>query len=173
MEEGSTILNPFPQAEDIISLALKRGVRLATAESCTGGMVAAALTEIAGASSVVECGFVTYSNKSKVNMLGVDDDLISKEGAVSKEVACAMSRGAILQSDAELSVAITGIAGPSGGSDEKPVGLVYIASSWHDNSKSEKNKEVCLQYRFEGGRAQVRQQSVVAALQLLHKQMVL
>jgi nicotinamide-nucleotide amidase len=104
-----------------------RGLKLATAESCTGGLVAGALTEIAGSSAVVERGFVTYSNTAKIDMLGIDATLIERHGAVSAEVARAMAEGALARSDADVAVAVTGIAGPSGGSAEKPVGLVHFA----------------------------------------------
>jgi nicotinamide-nucleotide amidase len=104
-----------------------RGLKLATAESCTGGLVAGALTEIAGSSAVVERGFVTYSNAAKIDMLGIDTKLIERHGAVSAEVARAMAEGALAQSNADVAVAVTGIAGPSGGSAEKPVGLVHFA----------------------------------------------
>ena len=104
-----------------------RGWMLATAESCTGGMVAAALTAIAGSSDVMDRGFVTYSNEAKAEMLGVPPDLIAAHGAVSRVVAEQMARGALRHSRASISVAITGIAGPSGGSADKPVGLVHLA----------------------------------------------
>ncbi|MBC2859495.1 CinA family protein [Stappia sp. 28M-7] len=100
---------------------------LATAESCTGGLIAGALTEIAGSSSAVERGFVTYSNEAKSDMLGVPADLIARVGAVSREVAIAMAEGALAASRADVTVAVTGIAGPGGGSAEKPVGLVHMA----------------------------------------------
>ncbi len=99
---------------------------VATAESCTGGMVAAALTDISGSSAVVDRGFVTYTNESKNEMLGVRMSLIEKHGAVSREVAGAMACGAINSSNASFAVSITGIAGPSGGSKDKPVGLVWF-----------------------------------------------
>src|ERR1700722_9361067 len=102
---------------------------LATAESCTGGMVAAALTDIAGSSTVVERGFVTYSNRAKAQLLGIDPALIEAKGAVSKEVAEAMARGALANSATDVAVAVTGIAGPGGGSPEKPVGLVWFGLS--------------------------------------------
>ena len=106
---------------------LAHNMKLATAESCTGGMVAAAITDIAGSSSVFERGFVTYSNEAKSEMLDVSAELIVSVGAVSREVALAMAQGALDHSNADISVAITGIAGPSGGSPDKPVGLVHFA----------------------------------------------
>lgn len=116
-----------PLAEAIIGECTDKGLMIATAESCTGGLVAGLLTEIAGSSAVVERGFVTYSNEAKSEMLGVPQDLIAGVGAVSREVAIAMAEGALARSAADIAVSITGIAGPGGGSDEKPVGLVHFA----------------------------------------------
>ena len=104
-----------------------RGLRLATAESCTGGLIVGALTEIPGASDVVERGFVTYSNAAKIGMLGLDLELITRHGAVSAEVACAMAAGALRSAAADVAVAVTGVAGPGGGTLAKPVGLVHFA----------------------------------------------
>ena len=114
-------------AETVYKALLRRNFKLATAESCTGGMVAAAVTDIAGSSNVFDRGFVTYSNCAKIEMLDVSADLIESIGAVSREVAIAMAKGALDNSNADISVAITGIAGPGGGSPEKPVGLVHFA----------------------------------------------
>ncbi|MET0606454.1 MAG: CinA family protein [Beijerinckiaceae bacterium] len=123
---------PDPVASDLarrtLDAARNRGLMIATAESCTGGLVAALLTEIPGSSAVFERGFVTYSNRAKEEMLGVSFDLIQQHGAVSAEVAHAMAAGALDRSAAQLAVAITGIAGPGGGSAEKPVGLVHIVA---------------------------------------------
>lgn len=105
------------------------GLKVATAESCTGGLVAACLTEIAGSSAVVDAGFVTYSNEAKRSMLGVPGDMIADFGAVSEPVARAMAEGALAHSNAHVSVAITGVAGPGGGTPMKPVGLVHFASA--------------------------------------------
>lgn len=131
-------------------------VKLVTAESCTGGLLSAVITNVPGASSSLERGFVTYSNESKTEMLGVPKKLIAEHGAVSKEVAIAMAEGALKHSHADISVAITGIAGPDGGSKEKPVGLVYIAVSY-------KGKTRAIRHHFSGNRTQVRQQSVEKA----------
>ncbi len=114
-------------AERIVALGAERGLKVATAESCTGGMVAAALTDIAGSSAVVERGFVTYSNEAKSELLGAPAALIARHGAVSAEVARAMADGALRRSRADIAVAVTGIAGPTGGSADKPVGLVWFA----------------------------------------------
>ncbi len=113
--------------EKLLEECRSKGHRLASAESCTGGLIAAALTEIAGASDVFDRGFVTYSNQAKSEMLGVPKDLIAQEGAVSEFVARHMAEGALNHSDADIAVAVTGIAGPDGGSDDKPIGLVHIA----------------------------------------------
>lgn len=149
----------------IINLAQERSLRIATAESCTGGLLSALFTEIAGSSKVFECGFVTYSNLAKTKMLQVSQELLSEHGAVSAEVAVSMVRGAIKNSAANISVAITGIAGPEGGSQEKPVGLIYIAAL---NSKYPQ-RIVARKFNFVGDRNQVRQASVMAALEELKK----
>ncbi len=115
------------RAERLLSLCRTRGVRVATAESCTGGLIAACLTEIAGSSDVVDRGFVTYANEAKRDMLGVPEELLMRVGAVSEEVARAMAAGALARSNATLAVAVTGIAGPGGGTTTKPVGLVHHA----------------------------------------------
>ena len=116
-------------AEALLERARRAGVRIATAESCTGGLVAALLTEIAGSSDVVERGFVTYSNAAKAEAIGVPAELIARHGAVSEAVAQAMAEGALARSQAQVSVAITGVAGPGGGSADKPVGLVWLATA--------------------------------------------
>ncbi|MEO1399076.1 MAG: CinA family protein [Pseudomonadota bacterium] len=116
-------------AEDVIATGKAMGIKLATAESCTGGMIGAALTDIAGSSAVYERGFITYSNEAKQELLGVDAAVIDRVGAVSPEVAEAMAVGALERSEADCAVSVTGIAGPDGGSLEKPVGLVYIATA--------------------------------------------
>lgn len=115
------------QALQVINICSKIGLKLVTAESCTGGLIAACLTEIPGSSAVVERGFVTYSNAAKIQAIDVDEALIAQYGAVSAEVAGAMAVGALGASHADIAIAVTGIAGPGGGSPEKPVGLVYLA----------------------------------------------
>jgi nicotinamide-nucleotide amidase len=151
---------------ELIALATELGARLkhtkrllASAESCTGGGLAAALTAIPGSSAWFERGFVTYSNISKQELLGVPADLIAQHGAVSAAVARAMAVGVLTHSHAQYAVAITGIAGPGGGSVEKPVGTVFIA--WA-GAHHETREQV---YAFLGDRAAIRQQSVLAALQ--------
>ncbi|MGR9076401.1 CinA family protein [Rhizobium leguminosarum] len=127
------MMSLFPQ--DIISMAeatirdfTAAGLMLSTAESCTGGLIAGALTEISGSSAVVDRGFVTYTNTAKMEMLGVQEETLLRFGAVSEETARQMVHGALFRSRAEIAVAVTGIAGPGGGSAEKPVGLVHLAS---------------------------------------------
>ena len=115
-------------ARRVVETAAARGLMVAAAESCTGGLVAAALTSVAGSSAVVDRGFVTYSNAAKSELLGVPADLIERHGAVSEPVARAMAEGAVARSPARLSVAVTGVAGPGGGSPDKPVGLVHFAA---------------------------------------------
>jgi nicotinamide-nucleotide amidase len=124
----------FPQdietlAVAVVDAARRSGVLIATAESCTGGLVAGALTGVAGSSTVFDCGFVTYSNEAKAGMIGVPGEIIATHGAVSEPVARAMAEGALQHSRATLAVSITGIAGPGGGSDSKPVGLVHFGVS--------------------------------------------
>lgn len=116
------------EAESLLAMLRGRRLRLALAESCTGGLIAALLTEIAGSSDVVERGFVTYSNDAKVESIGVPRALIEAHGAVSPEVARAMAEGALSHSRADLAVSVTGVAGPGGGSEAKPVGLVHLAA---------------------------------------------
>ncbi|MFA5120637.1 CinA family protein [Zavarzinia sp.] len=115
------------RAAALVKAATERGLRIATAESCTGGLIAGLLTEIAGSSAVLERGFITYSNHAKAELLGVPKDLLLAHGAVSEPVVRAMAEGALARSRGHIAVAVTGIAGPGGGSAEKPVGLVHFA----------------------------------------------
>ena len=117
------------KAGEIIAELTARGLKIATAESCTGGLIAGALTEISGSSAVVDRGFVTYSNEAKVAMLGVEMATLAAHGAVSRQTAIEMVQGAVQHSAADFAVAVTGIAGPGGGSAAKPVGLVHLAAS--------------------------------------------
>lgn len=157
----------FPQdieaaAAAVIQAALKAGVTIATAESCTGGLVSGALTAVAGSSAALDRGFVTYSNEAKAEMLGVSDDLLTQFGAVSEPVARAMALGAVARSRASASVSITGVAGPGGGSPEKPVGLVHFAAVGPSGAV------VHVERRFgDIGREAVRLESVRVALALL------
>jgi nicotinamide-nucleotide amidase len=148
-------------ASELLALCRGKGLRLATAESCTGGMVAAALTDIAGSSDVVERGFVTYSNEAKNELLGVPSALIAAHGAVSAEVAAAMAQGALAHAPVELAVAITGIAGPGGGTPEKPVGLVWFGSARRGGAIATERQV------FAGDRAEVRRAATRRALELL------
>lgn len=126
------------KAAEIIAKYTEAGLMIATAESCTGGLIAGALTDIAGSSSVVDRGFVTYSNEAKMDMLGVSSKTLDAHGAVSEQTAREMAVGALMNSRADASVAVTGIAGPGGGSDEKPVGLVYMGVANNDGVQTYK-----------------------------------
>ena len=155
------LLNQELSARTLCGLAadlmLEKGLFLATAESCTGGMIAAACTDLAGSSAWFERGFVSYSNAAKTELLGVDATLIAQHGAVSEPVARAMAFGAIRHSHAQVSVAVTGVAGPAGGSLDKPVGTVWFAWSVSGSLHSEMR-------RFDGDRASVRQATVHHAI---------
>jgi nicotinamide-nucleotide amidase len=152
----------LPRAEALIARAKAAGLMIATAESCTGGLIAGVLTEIAGSSAVVDRGFVTYSNEAKADLLGVPADLIAGVGAVSREVALAMAAGAVARSRADLAVAVTGVAGPGGGSAEKPVGLVHIAAIRRGRDP------VHRECRFgDIGRSAVRLATIAVALEML------
>jgi nicotinamide-nucleotide amidase len=158
----------FPRARPAAARALLAAFRrakltLAAAESCTGGMVAGVLTEIAGSSAVVERGFVTYSNHAKNELLGVPMALIGAKGAVSREVALAMTRGALKNSRAQVAVSVTGIAGPGGARPGKPVGLVHFAAQRRGR------KPIHVRHVFKGNRAAVRAAAVSEALRLLRR----
>ena len=149
------------KAETLLDAYRRAGLKIATAESCTGGLIAATLTEIAGSSDVVERGFVTYSNEAKTELLGVPAALISEVGAVSAEVAEAMAAGALATSAAEVAVSATGIAGPGGATAGKPVGLVYLGVCRRGAAAAHER------HVFPGDRAAVRRAAVAAALDLL------
>ena len=149
------------QVERLAALLRRGGERIATAESCTGGLIAAACTSLAGSSDWFERGFVTYSNDAKTEMLGVPAEAIAAHGAVSAEVACAMAEGALANSRASFAVSVTGIAGPGGGSAAKPVGTVWIAIA------ASGEKAVASLLLASGDRAAIRQASVARALDLL------
>ena len=148
-------------AEAVLVACRSVGLKLATAESCTGGLISACLTAVAGSSDVFERGFVTYTNEAKGMMLGVDPALFETHGAVSEEVARAMAEGALALSNAQITVAVTGIAGPGGGTADKPVGLVHIAAAREDG------EILHGRHQFEGDRDAVRAQSVTAALEMV------
>ena len=145
---------------DLATTLVQKKLWLATAESCTGGMIAAACTDLAGSSLWFERGFVTYSNDAKTDLLGVAAELIARDGAVSETVARAMVRGALAQSRAQVAVGVTGVAGPGGGSAAKPVGTVWFAWATPAGVTSEMR-------RFDGDRAAVRQATVLHALERL------
>jgi nicotinamide-nucleotide amidase len=147
-------------AENLLTTCVNKRMKLATAESCTGGAIAALLSEIPGCSKSLDRGFVTYSNEAKTEMLGVEKKLIETHGAVSEEVAVAMVRGALKHSNATIAVSVTGIAGPDGGTPEKPVGMVCIAVA-ADNYLDVNT------YHFTGNRKDVRLKSVANALHML------
>ena len=149
------------RAERLLSLCRAEGLRVATAESCTGGLIAACLTEIAGSSDVVDRGFVTYSNEAKRDLLGVPEELLMRVGAVSGEVARAMAAGALARSNATLAVAVTGIAGPGGGTATKPVGLVHHACAGPGGAVLHRRAV------YEGDRGAVRLTTVATALDMM------
>lgn len=153
-------------ATSVLIAYRKRGMRIVTAESCTGGMIAAALTDAAGSSDVFERGFVTYSNDAKQELIAVPPTILSKHGAVSAETAEAMARGALARSRADVAISVTGVAGPGGGSAEKPVGLVWFGIA----RKLGENLTVC--EIFPGDRAAIRQAAVARALVLLEDAVV-
>jgi len=149
-------------ARALLDLCRSKGLKLATAESCTGGLVAGALTEIAGSSDVVERGFVTYSNAAKETMLGVPASTLERHGAVSRETAQAMAKGALAHAPVDLAVSITGVAGPGGGTAAKPVGLVHFAAAARDGRLDHREM-----HYGDIGRAEVRRRSVLQALTML------
>lgn len=160
-------MSPFPQqienlASRIVSDFTSRNITIATAESCTGGLIAGALTEISGSSAVVDRGFVTYSNQAKMDMLGVEAATLERFGAVSRETALEMVQGALARSGASLAVAVTGIAGPTGGTAEKPVGLVHLAAKARNGSLIHREM-----HYGDLGRSGIRIATVMSALEML------
>jgi nicotinamide-nucleotide amidase len=153
-------------AERVLADARAQKLRIATAESCTGGLIAAALTEIPGSSDVFDRGFVTYSNRAKSDMLGVPGDMIADMGAVCEAVARTMAEGAVANSNAHMAVAVTGIAGPGGGTAMKPVGLVHIAAYRENRSILH-----VAEHFGDIGRSEVRMKTVESALNLLLRMM--
>ena len=153
------------EAENLLEQIRAAGLRLATAESCTGGLIIACLTEISGSSDVVERGLVAYANQAKTDLLGVPLALLTQHGAVSEEVARAMAEGAMVSAPVDLAVAVTGIAGPGGATQDKPVGLVHLAAARHGRPTLHR-VEV-----FPGTRQAVRVASVRAAFALLRRQL--
>jgi PncC family amidohydrolase len=155
--------------QTIGELCRARRLRIAAAESCTGGLVMARLTEVPGSSEYVDRGVVVYSNQSKTDMLGVPASLIEAHGAVSEPVAEAMARGMVRAAGTDLAVGITGVAGPSGGTPEKPVGMVAIAAAWARNGTIETRART---FNFIGGREMVRFQASQAALDMVRRWLI-
>ncbi len=175
LSKGASICHKAPmtfdpaliaRAADILLRAQKQSLKIAVAESCTGGLVAALFTEIPGSSATFDRGFVVYSNAAKHDMLGVPMELIGANGAVSAQTACAMANGALAHSQADIAVAITGVAGPGGGSAEKPVGLVYLASA----RTGAPTLPVEMRYG-DLGRANVRRAALESALDLIESRL--
>ena len=165
MDDGIVIFSNvlLDKAETVLDLFRARHWTLATAESCTGGLIAGCLTEIAGSSDVVERGFVTYANQAKHEMLGVPEAMLADHGAISEAVARAMAEGAMAHSPADVAVAVTGVAGPGGGSADKPVGLVHLALA-------RRNAETRAQHHlFPGDRRAIRLATVAEALAMLEE----
>lgn len=161
-----TVLFPkdiLDRARRIVALCGQNRLWLATAESCTGGLIAGAITEISGSSQIFGRGFVTYANEAKVEMIGVPMNMIESHGAVSEPVARAMAEGALSRSGADIAIAVTGIAGPGGGTTEKPVGLVYLACARRGQPTLHER------HIFPGDRTAIRLATVSAALDLILK----
>jgi nicotinamide-nucleotide amidase len=148
------------QAKHIVEILSEKNLQLASAESCTGGLLAAALTAVPGCSECFDCGFITYSNEAKERLLKVARQTLETHGAVSADTAAAMARGAAEVANADIGVSITGIAGPGGATADKPVGLVYLGLAVH-------GQEITAKYNFSGSRDKVRAQAVAAAMELL------
>jgi nicotinamide-nucleotide amidase len=153
------------EAQTLLTAYRAAGLRIATVESCTGGLVAGCLTAVAGSSDVVERGFVTYSNEAKTELVGVPAELIDRHGAVSAQVVRAMAEGALAHSRAEVSVAVTGIAGPGGATPGKPVGLVYVCSVRRGH------EPIVERHQFHGDRHAVRVASIEVVFTLLRQQL--
>ena len=152
--------NPLHLVTQLATVVLEKQLKVCTAESCTGGLIAKSLTDLVGSSDWFECGFVTYSNQSKIEMIDVPESVINEYGAVSEAVANAMANGALRNSAADLSIAVTGVAGPTGGSPDKPVGTVWIAVA------SEKQL-IAKKYLFDGDREAIRTATMVSAIEMM------
>ncbi len=159
-----TGMSNYDRAERLLRETKARGYTIATAESCTGGLIAATLAAVPGASASLERGFVTYANEAKIEMLSVRIAMLREHGAVSREVALAMAEGALRHSPADIVVAVTGVAGPDGGTPEKPVGLVHIAAARRDGPVVHEEK------RFGAiGRHEIQEATVAAAFELMER----
>ncbi|MGE5453080.1 MAG: CinA family protein [Acidobacteriota bacterium] len=167
MDTGHTMI----LVQDLARALQARGCLMTTAESCTGGLIAAACTELSGSSNWFDRGVVTYSNEAKTDLLGVPAALIAQHGAVSEEVARAMAKGALMRSRAHAAVAVTGVAGPTGGSVDKPVGTVWLAWATRASAGADQEAERVIAKRclFPGDRSAVRSATVVEALQSLNR----
>ncbi len=162
--------NLITKAEEVLHYCRENNFTIATAESCTGGLVSGYLTQIAGASDIFERGFVTYSNAAKTELLGVDAQVLERHGAVSRETALAMAAGALWRSHASLSVSVTGIAGPGSGSPEKPVGLVHFAIACRVSVSEQQLDFKALHHEEQFGdigRGEVRNKAIATAFQML------
>ena len=157
---SAEILN---QTEKLINACYEKNLKIVTVESCTGGLISAVLTAIPGSSKVFDRGFLTYSNEAKVELVGVPSNIIINHGAVSEETAIAMAEGGLTRSNANISLSVTGIAGPEGGNEDKPVGLVYFASALR-GGKTYSTSSV-----FNGTRANIRMKSVKKGLQIIDR----
>ncbi|MCE3232642.1 MAG: CinA-like protein [Rickettsiaceae bacterium] len=153
------------KSEQLLKALRNKKLKISTAESCTGGLLSVALTEIPGSSEVFERGFVTYSNESKIELLTVPTFFIDEFGAVSRETAIAMAEGTLLMSKAQIGISITGVAGPDGGTETKPVGTVFIACAYKDQNT------IYAHHVFKGDRSSIRQQTVEAALDFVLRRM--
>ncbi|MBC7436282.1 MAG: CinA family protein [Bdellovibrionales bacterium] len=153
-------MNSLPLCEQLAARLLAKGWMLSTAESCTGGLIASACTDLAGSSAWFDCGFITYSYNAKTAMLGVAAELLVQQGAVSEPVACAMALGALTRSRSRVAVAVTGVAGPAGGTADKPVGTVWFC--WNVDGQITAER-----MHFDGDRGAVRSQTVEHALRKL------
>lgn len=162
MGENNQLYDADQMAQELIALMREQGLSLTTVESCTGGLFTATLVDVPGASDVVKQGFITYSNKAKRKLVGVKKTTLKEYGAVSEKTAKEMARGAILTTGSDAAVSITGIAGPDGGTKEKPVGLVYIGAVVRGETFVE-------EFHFDGDRRAVREASVIAAMKLLKR----
>ena len=151
-------------AEEVVKMLKNAGMTVTTVESCTGGLISAALVDVAGASAVLNQAYVTYANEAKQSLVGVKAETLEAYGAVSEQTAREMAEGGSKAANADAALAVTGIAGPDGGTAEKPVGLVYIGCHVNGNTVVERNV-------FSGSRREVREQSVGAALELLKRQL--
>ncbi len=147
------------QVQKLLDLCIEKKLKLAIAESCTGGLLTSLITDIAGSSKILECGLVTYSNQTKIDFLGVSKRNLDKYGAVSQEIANEMLQGILKNCHVDIAIAITGIAGPDGGTENKPVGTVFIGFATLD-------KNIIKQYNFIGNRSQIRFESVAKSLEL-------